>query len=119
MLVSTIPFVAAQNSTATLPNWIKNNAKWWSEGSVGDKDFVQGIQYLIQKGIIKIPQTKPSDSKSDEKIPQWIKNNAGWWANGKISNGDFVSGLQYLISKGIMKVSPPPTSKEKCTGYYC
>ena len=122
MLLGAITFAAAQNSTdtVTLPNWIKKNAKWWSEGTVDDKDFVQGIQYLIQKGIMKIPQTKSSSSKSDEKIPQWIKNNAGWWADGKISDGDFVSGLQYLISKGIMNVSPPPTSsKEKCTGYYC
>lgn len=124
MLASTIPSVAAENSTQTntvsIPNWIKKNAKWWSEGAVGDKDFVQGIQYLIQKGIMKIPQTKSSDSKKGEKIPQWIKSNAGWWADGKISDGDFVSGIQYLISKGIMKVSPPPTSsKEKCTGYYC
>jgi len=120
MLVGAIPFAVAQNSTAILPKWIKNNAKWWSEGSVEDKDFVQGIQYLIQKGIMKIPQTKSLGSQSEEKIPLWVKNNAGWWANGKISDGDFVSGLQYLISKGIMKVSQPPTSsKEKCTGYYC
>lgn len=120
MLASTIPNVAAQNSTdITLPNWIKNNAKWWSEGSVGDKDFVQGIQYLIQKGIMKIPETKSSNSQTEEKIPQWVKNNAGWWADDKISNTDFVSGIQYLISKGIMKVNPPPTvSKKQPSGYY-
>jgi len=120
MLVGTIPIASAQNSTnTTLPNWIKKNAKWWSEGSVEDRDFVQGIQYLIQKGIMKIPQTKSSDSVSEEKIPQWVKNNAGWWADDKISDNDFVSGIQYLISKGIMKVSPPPTaSKKQPGGYY-
>lgn len=120
ILIGLIPVVTAQNSTDTsLPNWIKKNAKWWSEGSVEDKDFVQGIQYLIQKGIMKIPSTKSSDKQSEEKIPQWVKNNAGWWADGKISDGDFVSGIQYLISKGIMKVNPPPTaSKNPPTGYY-
>ena len=103
-----------------LPSWIKNNAKWWAEGNVGDKDFVQGIQYLIQKGIMKIPETKSSDSQSDQKIPTWVISNAGWWADGKISDGDFVSGIQYLISNGIMKVGhPPTTTKDKCTGYYC
>jgi len=108
----------AQNYT--VPAWVKKNAKWWHEGSVDDKDFVQGIQYLIQKGIMKIPETKSSDSKSSQKIPPWVKNNAGWWADGKISDVDFVSGIQYLISHGIMKIGPPPTpSKEKCTGYYC
>ena len=120
MLVSTVSLAAAQNSTQTIsvPAWVKKNAKWWSEGSVGDKDFVQGIQYLIQKGIMKIPQTKSSDSKSEEKIPAWVKSNAGWWADGKISDGDFVSGIQYLISKGIMKVSPPPTPTKKDSGGY-
>lgn len=124
MLVCTAPLVAAQsNSTQaneiTIPNWIKKTAKWWSEGSVGDRDFVQGIQYLIQKGIMKIPETKSSDSKSEEKIPAWIKSNAGWWADGEISDSDFVLGIQYLISKGIMKVSPPPTSSKKDSdGYY-
>ena len=119
MLVSAVSLAAAQNSTnISVPAWVKKNAKWWSEGSVGDKDFVQGIQYLIQKGIMKIPQTKSSDSKSEEKIPAWIKSNAGWWADGKISDGDFVSGIQYLISKGIMKVSPPPTPTKKDSGGY-
>jgi hypothetical protein len=119
MLIGAMSFAAAQNSTnVTLPNWIKKTAKWWSDGAVEDKDFVQGIQYLIQKGIMKIPPTKTSEKQSDDKIPQWVKNNAGWWADGKISDGDFVSGIQYLISKGIMKVNPPPSAKkDQPSGY--
>jgi hypothetical protein len=41
-------------STITIPTWIKNNAKWWADGTIGDTDFVSGIQYLIQQGIIKL-----------------------------------------------------------------
>ncbi|WP_268541839.1 peptidase, partial [Candidatus Nitrosotenuis cloacae] len=37
----------APSSDYTIPSWIKNNAKWWAEGTIGDKDFVNGIQYLI------------------------------------------------------------------------
>jgi hypothetical protein len=37
-----------------IPDWIKNNAGWWADGSIGDNDFVQGIQYLIKEGIMKI-----------------------------------------------------------------
>ena len=126
-LVMTMPIAnAAQatnstqtgSSTTSIPNWIKKNAKWWADCQVEDKDFVQGIQYLIQKGIMKIPETKSSDSKSDQKIPSWIKSNAGWWADGKISDSDFVSGIQYLISKGIMKVGTLPTATKKETGGY-
>ncbi len=37
-----------------IPQWVKNNAKWWSEGQIGNSDFIKGIQYLIQQGIIKV-----------------------------------------------------------------
>jgi len=87
-----------------IPSWIKNNAKWWSEGQIGDSDFVKGIQYLIEKNIMQIPKTKQT-SESNQNIPTWIKTNAGWWADGKISDKDFVLGIQYLISNGIMKIS--------------
>lgn len=86
-----------------IPPWIKNNAKWWSEGKIGDNDFVKGIQYLIQSGIMKIPQTQ-SETGYSQQIPSWIKNNAGWWANGTITDDDFVKGIQYLIQKNIIQI---------------
>jgi hypothetical protein len=86
-----------------IPDWVRNNANWWSEGKIGDSDFVQGIQWLIQKGIMKIPPTE-SGSASGQKIPEWIKNNAGWWSNKQITDQDFVQGIQWLIQQGIMRV---------------
>ena len=38
----------------SVPSWIKNNAGWWADGKISDQDFVKGIQYLVEKGIIKI-----------------------------------------------------------------
>ena len=98
-----------------IPSWIKNNAKWWSEGQIGDNDFVKGIQYLIQAGIMKVPQTQ-SGYGSSQQIPSWIKNNAGWWADGKISDNDFVLGIQYLVSEGIINIqnSTSVTDTSKC-----
>jgi len=40
------------NEGQMIPDWIKNNAKWWSQGSISDYDFVSGIGYLINNGII-------------------------------------------------------------------
>ena len=37
-----------------VPNWIKNNAIWWSEGKLSEDDFVNGIEYLVKNGIIKV-----------------------------------------------------------------
>jgi heparosan-N-sulfate-glucuronate 5-epimerase len=36
------------------PKWIENIAKWRAAGQINDSDFVQGIQYLIEKGIVYI-----------------------------------------------------------------
>ncbi|MDE1764929.1 MAG: fibronectin type III domain-containing protein, partial [Thaumarchaeota archaeon] len=36
-----------------IPAWIKNNAGWWSSGQISDSDFVSGIQYLVDTGVIK------------------------------------------------------------------
>ena len=37
-----------------IPSWIKNNAGWWADGAIDDSSFVQGIQYLIKEGIMRI-----------------------------------------------------------------
>ncbi len=87
----------------SIPDWVRNNAGWWSQKSIEDTDFVLGIQWLIKEGIMKIPYTECGSGESN-KIPEWIRNNAGWWATGQIGDSDFVSGIQWLITNGIMKV---------------
>ena len=87
----------------TIPDWIRNNAKWWAQGTINDNEFVAGIQYLIEKDILQIPETA-SSSDGSQKIPEWIKNNADWWAQGLISDDDFVKGIQYLVEQGIIEV---------------
>jgi len=38
----------------SIPAWIKNNAGWWATDQIDDSAFLQGIQYLVQKGIIVV-----------------------------------------------------------------
>jgi hypothetical protein len=90
-------------NTSTIPDWIRNNAKWWSDGVIGDSDFTSGIQYLIKNNILDVPVTQQNSTGSKE-IPSWIKNNAGWWADGMISDDDFVKGIQFMITNGIILV---------------
>ena len=42
----------------SVPDWIKNNANWWSENLIDDTDFINGLQYLIEHKIIKIDNKK-------------------------------------------------------------
>jgi len=44
--------------TKSVPDWIKNNANWWSENLINDIDFINGLQYLIEHKIIKIDNKK-------------------------------------------------------------
>ena len=43
-----------EQTSLSIPSWIKNNAGWWSEDKITDGDFVQGIQWLITNGIMKV-----------------------------------------------------------------
>lgn len=86
-----------------IPNWIRNNASWWSTGLIGDEDFVSGIQYLIKQEIISISTTSSAQT-TDTTIPDWIRNTAGWWAEGIISDDEFTIGLEWMINNGIIQV---------------
>ena len=89
---------------SNIPSWIKNNAKWWSNNQISDTDFVKGIQYLIQQGIIVIPPSE-GNSEAETTIPSWIKQSAAWWADDVISDGEFVNGIQFMINSGIIQLT--------------
>ena len=103
LIVSGTP--STMESSNEIPVWIKNNAGWWADGSIDDSSFVQGIQFLVQEGFMKIPVTQQGDSAGSNEIPVWIKNNAGWWADGSIDDSSFVQGIQFLVQEGFMKIS--------------
>src|SRR5579885_3349716 len=111
MLAVVISTILIQNSHADstqIPSWIKNNAKWWSQGQVDDSDFIKGIQYLIQKGIMRIPAQANSNITSTlQHIPSWVKTTAGWWSSGQVGDQDFVKGIQYLVDVKIIKIDYP------------
>ena len=52
LTVSSI-MVSAQEDY-NIPAWIKNNAAWWSEDIISEKEFLSGIEYLVNNGIIQV-----------------------------------------------------------------
>jgi hypothetical protein len=53
--IISIPQTQQKTSTSEeIPTWIKNNAGWWADGVIDDETFVQGLEFLIQKGIIHV-----------------------------------------------------------------
>ena len=85
-----------------VPNWVKNNARWWSSDDISDGEFIGGLEHLIETGIISI---EPSErSSAEQEIPEWIKNTAKWWADNQIPEDEFLKSIQYLVKKGIIRV---------------
>ena len=87
-----------------VPDWIKNNAQWWSTGKINDDDFVSGIEFMIENNIITIPNLPDSQTSSDDTVPSWVRNNANWWALDQISEKEFINAIKYLVEKGIIVV---------------
>src|SRR3972149_5667588 len=62
LLMTIIPLLVTAFSisvladSSSIPVWVKNNAKWWSEGSISEGEYLKSLEYLITKEIINIPQ---------------------------------------------------------------
>lgn len=92
-----------KSSNVSIPKWIKNTAKMWSQGDLQDSEFTNAIQYLISNGVMHVPHGA-SGASSSQTIPTWLKHSTGMWAGGQITDDEFVQSIQWLISKGIVQV---------------
>ena len=37
-----------------LPDWIKNNAGWWANGDIDEKEFLSALDFLLSNEILRI-----------------------------------------------------------------
>ena len=47
-------------TTYSIPDWVKHNAYWWSEGMITDIEYSYTIEYLIDEGIIETKKCEGS-----------------------------------------------------------
>ena len=92
-----------------IPDWIKTNAQWWSDGLIDDAAFASALEYLVREGIITIPDIPdpgPADATGDRgvAIPDWIKTNAQWWSDGLIDDAAFVGAIEWMIANGVISL---------------
>jgi tetratricopeptide (TPR) repeat protein len=95
----------------SIPDWVKQIAKWWSEEQLEDSEFISALLYLIDNKIIQIPPVE-TQNNIDEKIPDWIKSNASWWADGTIDDDSFVQGIQFMIKNGSISINIQDTTEK-------
>ncbi|MGQ0791967.1 MAG: hypothetical protein ACT4NJ_07080 [Nitrosopumilaceae archaeon] len=86
-----------------VPVWVKSNAKWWSDDKIDTENFISGLEYLVNEGIISVSLPEGIDNSISEVHP-WIKNTAGWWANDMISEDEFITAIEWMISNNIIQV---------------
>ncbi len=48
-----------------VPDWVKNIAKWYGEDQISEDEFLNAIKYLIQSGIIEIPEMDDNEVQDD------------------------------------------------------
>jgi hypothetical protein len=53
--LATISSIGVYADYSPIPDWVKNNAKWWAEGQIQESDYISSLQYLINQGILQIP----------------------------------------------------------------
>lgn len=84
-----------------IPTWIKLNAEWWSTDQISDSEFLEGIDFLLEKEVIS-SSTRDTLIQSQWKIPQWVKTVAEWWSVDKISDDEFLNLIENLIKQKIL-----------------
>lgn len=72
-----------------IPQWIKQNAEWWANGSIGDRDFASGIQYLIKEKIMQIPESVKTSVMGEQEVENRDETERGWIQ---------VNGKEYVLS---------------------
>jgi len=71
-IFSISPLASAQISD--VPDWVKNNAKWWSEGKISEQEYLDGIKFLIDNQIIKVQTFSPVLTESKNSFDSTDEN---------------------------------------------
>jgi len=88
-----------------IPKWVKDVAGFWCEDEIGSSEFVQVIEWMIQNGLITLPQdSSQTQSSTSSVVPDWVQFSACVWYDGTFSDKEFSTTLQWLIENGIIKI---------------
>ena len=66
LLTSTVSFSNAANAQeVSVPNWIQNIAGFWPSGDVSDGEFVNAMTFLVEEGIMDLPNVvSPAEAQT-------------------------------------------------------
>jgi len=96
-----------QVETIDIPNWIRNNVKWWVVGSTASTDFTsKGVVYMINEEMIHLESPVPYGKSIyfGGDGPNWFKAYAEAWADGEVTNTEFLEKIQILIDTNVLRI---------------
>jgi len=83
-------------------DWKQYLALWYYTEETSEREFINAIEYLLKKDIIKIPPIT-NVATSESSIPPQIKIKLGLWGHGLTDNDNFIDIVQNLAGNGILK----------------
>ncbi len=101
--------ISAQ-SQYDIPSWVKEVAGFWVEDKISDDDFGEGLAFLIDNEIIKVPIIQELESKINQ-IQSENNILKGEITNLKSQNTDLQNKLNQLTTSSTPKSSSEITSK--------
>lgn len=86
-----------------VPTWVQTTAKFWTDGLVSDKEFVDALGFLVKQKIILVEVEAVNGKPGDENVPTWIVQTTKWWISGEVPEDQFLGGIKWMIKNNIIK----------------
>ncbi len=63
-----VSFSSGIADAQTVPEWVKNNALWYGEGTISETEFLNAIKFLIEEGVLVIEISEPEPQIKDASV---------------------------------------------------
>jgi len=73
-------------SSPNFPSWLKTTFSWWSDDNISDLELINSIQYLVDLGLIVIPE-KPSTLSVDVSGEKLVRRGTTHTINVYVTDG--------------------------------
>ena len=84
-----------------IPDWVKDTISWWSMKEMSEQDFFKSMKYMIEKNIIKIPETELFENK---KSIGDIRINLTMWSQNQSTDEEFFRNTQWLVENRFIEI---------------
>ena len=79
-----------------IPKWMKKTVSWWAITKIDDNTFLNSLEYLIEKNVIKIPKSTVFENSNELKMLSVIRNNLNEWSEEESTDEEFFKNINWL-----------------------